>query len=83
MRFTIRDLLWLTVVAAVALGLLLAWWANHRDMHEKLMDQTGRALLLEREYEILERKMIEQNRRNERLEEALKERAKAPAAGAP
>jgi hypothetical protein len=27
MRFTIRDLLWLTVVIALAVG----WWMDHRD----------------------------------------------------
>jgi hypothetical protein len=27
-RFTIRDLLWLTVVVAVALGLGLGWWRD-------------------------------------------------------
>jgi hypothetical protein len=28
MRFTIRDLLWLTVIA----GLCVGWWADHRAM---------------------------------------------------
>ncbi len=28
MRFTIRDVLWLTVVAALA----LAWWVDHRHL---------------------------------------------------
>jgi hypothetical protein len=27
LRFTIRDLLWLLVVAAIALG----WWLDHRE----------------------------------------------------
>jgi hypothetical protein len=30
-RFTIRDVLWLTVVAAVA----LAWWTDHRRLTER------------------------------------------------
>jgi hypothetical protein len=28
MRFTIRDLLWLTVVASLAVG----WWVDHRSL---------------------------------------------------
>ena len=31
MRFTIRDLLWLTVVVALGLG----WWLNHRAWVQK------------------------------------------------
>jgi hypothetical protein len=31
MRFTIRDLLWLTVVVALAVG----WWLHHRAWAEK------------------------------------------------
>ena len=31
LRFTIRDLLWLTVVVAVAMG----WWLDHRQSAEK------------------------------------------------
>ncbi len=29
-RFTIRDVLWLTVVVAVGLTLGLGWWREHR-----------------------------------------------------
>jgi hypothetical protein len=32
LHFTIRDLFWLTLVAAV----LLAWWADHRSMQSQL-----------------------------------------------
>ena len=32
LRFTIRDVLWLTVVVAVALGLGLGWWRDRRDL---------------------------------------------------
>ncbi|HUE74982.1 MAG TPA: hypothetical protein VMP01_29210 [Pirellulaceae bacterium] len=31
MRFTIRDLLWLTLLAAV----LAAWWVDHQRLHPK------------------------------------------------
>ena len=31
-RFTIRDLVWLTVVAALAVG----WWLDHRQMADAL-----------------------------------------------
>src|SRR4051812_40313748 len=31
-RFTIRDVLWLMVVAALAVG----WWLEHRSMREQL-----------------------------------------------
>ena len=37
-RFTIRDLLWLTVVAAVA----LAWWLDHRRLTEPYDPFLGR-----------------------------------------
>ena len=42
-RFTIRDLLWLTVVAALAVG----WWLDHRHLdnqvshYELLMFRSG------------------------------------------
>jgi hypothetical protein len=40
-RFTIRDLLWLMVVVAVA----MAWWVNHRrqaaEIHELKHPQPG------------------------------------------
>ena len=29
MKFNIRDLFWLTAVVAVALGMGMAWWADH------------------------------------------------------
>lgn len=34
MRFTIRDLLWLTVVVALGVG----WWIHHRAWGEKYAD---------------------------------------------
>jgi hypothetical protein len=39
MKFTIRDLLWLTVVVALAVG----WWADHfrqAEQIERLIDLT-------------------------------------------
>jgi hypothetical protein len=35
MRFTIRDLVWLTVLVAVALGLGLGWLRDHRSLAAK------------------------------------------------
>lgn len=32
MRFTIRDLLWLTLVVGLALG----WWAERRNTHRRI-----------------------------------------------
>ena len=37
LRFTIRDLLWLTALVAV----LLAWWADHRRLAECALIQTS------------------------------------------
>ena len=52
-RFTIRDVLWLTVVVALALGLGLGWWrersqlaaeseARHFRIYELTMEMKGR-----------------------------------------
>jgi hypothetical protein len=41
MRFTIRDVLWLTVVAALVLG----WWVERRAKVEALRDARGLAHL--------------------------------------
>ena len=35
LRFTIRDLLWLTLVVAVAVG----WWLNNRQLTAQLLAQ--------------------------------------------
>jgi hypothetical protein len=32
LRFTIRDLLWLTLVVAMGLG----WWLDHRHLNQQL-----------------------------------------------
>ena len=37
-RFTIRDVLWLTVVVALALGLGLGWWQDHRTLTAKVAE---------------------------------------------
>jgi hypothetical protein len=37
-RFTIRDLLWLTVV----LGLSVEWWIEHRNANAALIDAVNR-----------------------------------------
>ena len=36
-RFIIRDMLWLTVVVAMAVG----WWLNHRSLSNKLYRVAG------------------------------------------
>jgi hypothetical protein len=41
-RFTIRDVLWLTVVVAVGLGLGLGWVADHRRKGHRLQEATAR-----------------------------------------
>ena len=33
-RFTIRDVLWLTALVAVTLGLGLGWWRDHRTLQD-------------------------------------------------
>ena len=50
LRFTIRDLLWLTVVVALAVG----WWVNYRRITSELLAQYQRADDLERINQILE-----------------------------
>jgi len=52
-RFTIRDVLWLTVVVAVA----LAWLVDHRRLATEVLEQKARAgafayLLTDRGYEV-------------------------------
>ncbi len=37
LRFTIRDLLWLAVVAALAVG----WWIDHRNLSANLPYEYG------------------------------------------
>jgi hypothetical protein len=37
LRFSIRDLLWLKLVAAMA----VAWWIDHRTMRDELDDFVG------------------------------------------
>jgi hypothetical protein len=51
MRFTIRDLLWLTVV--VALG--VAWWSDHekqRDSQARLAEENSRLLTENNKYRL-------------------------------
>ena len=36
LRFTIRDVLWLTVVVALALALGMGWWRDRRAMSRRL-----------------------------------------------
>jgi hypothetical protein len=42
MRFSIRDLLWLTLVVAMGLG----WWANHRSVEADRKAAVGHAYRL-------------------------------------
>lgn len=61
MKFTIRDLLLLTVIAALAMG----WWAHRRGMNEEYrrMDSENEALrdeLLELRFTKMERGEIPQ-----------------------
>jgi hypothetical protein len=43
-RFTIRDLLWLTVVVALAMG----WWVEHRFLLSRLKEADGNWYYLSR-----------------------------------
>jgi hypothetical protein len=36
MRFTIRDLLWLTALVAAILGLGMGWWRDHQQSANQL-----------------------------------------------
>jgi hypothetical protein len=36
MRFSIRDVLWLTMVVAVALGVGLGWWRDRSRLQEQM-----------------------------------------------
>ena len=40
-RFTIRDLLWLTVVVAVTLGLGIGWLKDRNRLAEEINDQSA------------------------------------------
>jgi hypothetical protein len=43
LRFTIRDLLWLTALAAV----LVAWWLNNRSLRRQFLVESNRARVQE------------------------------------
>ena len=45
-RFTIRDVLWLTVVVALAVG----WWLNNSRLHARFQTLEARATLSEVEF---------------------------------
>ena len=47
MKFSIRDLLWLTVVVAI----LLAWWADHHRAAEEARQRSEKFLELENRVE--------------------------------
>ena len=54
LHFTIRDLLWLVVVVALAVG----WWINNSRLTSQLLAQHQRADDLERTNQILEMMQI-------------------------
>jgi len=45
-RFSIRDLFWLTLVAALGLG----WWSSQRELEQKLADEQEQAIWRVRGY---------------------------------
>jgi hypothetical protein len=51
MRFTIRDLLWLTVLAALGIG----WWIDRREQDRRVseLENANATLLLEAEKQAL------------------------------
>ena len=46
LRFTIRDLLWLTLVAALAVG----WWIDHRRTDSAMREAQTKAAILQAEF---------------------------------
>ncbi len=64
MRFNIRDLVWLTMVAALALG----WWLDHRtsaarhELLRQLIEQANDAARMEQVQRVQAEKEIAQTR---------------------
>ena len=62
-RFTIRDMLWLTVVMALALGLGLGWWRDRRRLISELAgsEAARRESAREAEWATLRARLAEYN----------------------
>jgi hypothetical protein len=64
-RFTIRDVLWLTVVVGLACG----WWIEHR----RAVRQSEELLMRTRQMEAVESHTAWVNERERRFEQAMRE----------
>jgi hypothetical protein len=67
MHFSIRDVLWLTVVLALGSG----WWITYGQMRQNVLERTGDSLLFQPANEKLTIQMIDQKLEIERLKEML------------
>jgi hypothetical protein len=85
MRFTIRDLLWLTALVAVTLGLLIAWsrdsWQLATEINDKNQFHHDEMMRLERELTEIWLNALEKKEReiNAAWEKAIRERLEEPA----
>jgi len=60
-RFTIRDLLWLTVVVATALGLGLGWWRDHHAIKARTAALVEHAKALHEEMSVARSNLTDEN----------------------
>src|SRR5688572_1627370 len=58
-RFTIRDVLWLTVVVALALGLGLGWWRDRHALSAKIYQERQKSLAESQERLLRDNLLIE------------------------
>src|SRR3954447_6336646 len=83
LRFTIRDLFWLAVVVALALG----WWFNvvwmQRNLSEDALKQTVKAALMEREREATDERRAVLDRQRAAREKAIRATKEAKGASPP
>ena len=69
LRFTIRDLLWLTLVMALIVG----WWVNNRQLTSQLLAEHHRADNLEESNQILNIELKDLNKAHIELKDQLLE----------
>lgn len=59
LRFSIRDLLWLTLVVAMFLGLTFAWNRSHRREYSLFEEANREKLAAQRRIQLLEQEIIQ------------------------